>query len=511
MARRTTLARRLTLHIALLILGVLVMSLAAILGVVRIHQDMGQALLGFRQLRSVFEIGLHVSNAQSALRDPQVDRSRALESLREANAVLLGNADTDALPQSQWLVGTQAAAAALRDELDRAHEALAKGADASALSADVVIDRIPGQLNQLTAAIRGAIAERQQHVERERRVTLGVVLALAVVVITAAIGVGLRQHRAVIHPLRRLEHGVRRVAGGDFAATLEPFTDAEFNALGRDFNAMAAQLGLLYRDLERQVALKSKELVRSQRLASVGHLAAGVAHEINNPLGIIAGYGERALQLLDRSASSDAVDAATLAKTHNALRVMCDEAFRCKQITDRLLMLARPGEVGRQPVSLLDIAGDVITSLSGLPQLADRRFTLEPSPDAEDDDFEIVANDGEMKQVVMNLVMNAVEATTAGDGQIRVTLARSNAADDSVELRVNDNGRGMTRQALEHVFEPFFTEKRGERPGTGLGLSITHAIVQDHGGRIIAESEGPGRGSRFVVIFPAAKARVPVQ
>ena len=134
-----------------------------------------------------------------------------------------------------------------------------------------------------------------------RRATLWAVAGLAMLVITGAIVVGVRQYRAVIGPLRRLGAGVHRVAGGNFDAKLEAFGDKEFAELGQDFDAMAGQIGLLYRDLEAQVALKSKELTRSQRLASVGYLAAGVAHEINNPLAIIGGYGERSLQLLDRA------------------------------------------------------------------------------------------------------------------------------------------------------------------------------------------------------------------
>ena len=97
------------------------------------------------------------------------------------------------------------------------------------------------------------------------------------------------------------------------------------------------------------------------------------------------------------------------------------------------------------------------------------------------------------------LLLNAVEATQPGSGEIQIGLHRQQSG---VELSVSDNGRGMTAETLARVFEPFFTDKRSQH-GTGLGLSITHAIVQDHGGRITAESAGLGRGSRFSVILPA--------
>jgi signal transduction histidine kinase len=509
--RNKTLAGRLTRQIALLIAAVSVMSIAAVWGVVRIHQDMDQALRGFRQLRSVYEIGLHVSSARAALAEPTPDRAQAFEALRAARGVMTDESEHETMPQSLWLTQTAAAGAQLSADLDRAARQLSPEADPSGLDAGILIEGLPRQLNQMTAIIRGAIADRQEQVERERRMTLYAVAALAVLVISGAIIVGVRQYLAVIRPLKRLGSGVRRVAGGYFDVNIEPFDDVEFSHLGEDFNEMARQLGLLYHELEAQVALKSKELVRSQRLASVGYLAAGVAHEINNPLGIIAGYGERALQLLERAQTTAGGDAATLERTNKALRVICEEAFRCKQITDRLLMLARPGAAGRRLVSLLAIAKEMMTSLSGLPHYADRRFVLEPVADS--GELRVLANDGEMKQVIVNLLVNAIEATaTGGGGEVHVTVSRSRiGANDQVELRVGDNGRGMTRETIDRAFEPFFTEKRGaggsgDRPGIGLGLSITHAIVQDHGGRIIAESDGLGRGSRFIVILPAATA-----
>jgi signal transduction histidine kinase len=113
-----------------------------------------------------------------------------------------------------------------------------------------------------------------------------------------------------------------------------------------------------------------------------------------------------------------------------------------------------------------------------------------------------MARDGELRQVVLNLMLNALQATAPGTGEVHVAIA---AIDTEVEIKVRDNGAGMTPDTLDQVFEPFYTEKRGkQRPGTGLGLSITHAIVIDHGGRIWAQSDGPGKGSRFTIRLPAA-------
>jgi signal transduction histidine kinase len=113
-----------------------------------------------------------------------------------------------------------------------------------------------------------------------------------------------------------------------------------------------------------------------------------------------------------------------------------------------------------------------------------------------------------MKQVLLNLTVNALEAVPPG-GEVVIEGRRR---DDWVEVSVSDNGRGISAESLPHVFEPFFTEKRGSgEPGTGLGLSITHAIVEGHGGRIEAHSDGPGRGSRFTFHLPAAVGPRPGQ
>ncbi len=121
----------------------------------------------------------------------------------------------------------------------------------------------------------------------------------------------------------------------------------------------------------------------------------------------------------------------------------------------------------------------------------------------------ILGNVVEMKQVLLNLTINALEATRPGLGEVRIQGRRNMAA---VELSVRDNGRGMSAETIEHVFEPFFTDKRGAGdPGTGLGLTITHAIVENHGGHITAESEGVGMGSRFTIRLPAMNRRQEIE
>jgi signal transduction histidine kinase len=348
-------------------------------------------------------------------------------------------------------------------------------------------------LADLSAATRHTISARQAEADRRLKATLGVVVALALGAVVFVIVISVRQYQGIMRPLHRLQGAARRVAAGGFSDRLVIAGDEEFRLLARNFNAMAQELQSLYNGLEERVRSKSRQLIQSDRLASVGYLAAGVAHEINNPLGIIAGYAERAIEKLDRRA-----DEATIAEARKSIQIVCDEAFRCKQITDRLLLLARAGDSARQPVSLARLVREVIVSLGGMPRFLERKMILEAEAG---DEFRAIGNEGELRQTILNLVINALEAVLPVNGQVKISLRR---AGNEIEMIVSDNGQGMMPHVLSRVFEPFFSEKRGERPGTGLGLSIAQAIVADHRGRIEAHSDGPGAGSRFVVMLPAA-------
>ena len=361
-------------------------------------------------------------------------------------------------------------------------------------AADAQMDaanRVLGALAGIALNIRGAVDEHERAAVTRWKTTISFVSLVSLSVILGGAVLGVYQYRSVITPLGRLAGATRTMAAGKFSERVELRGASEFTALADDFNRMAAELEALYRELEEKVAAKSRELVRSERLASVGFLAAGVAHEINNPLGIISGYAERALGQLEREPNQSS---ATLAVKH--LRIICDEAFRCKAITDRLLSMARPGEDFREAISLDEVAAEVVHLVEGLPRREGRKVSLARSNGA----AIVLANRGEMKQVLLNLVLNGLDAITTG-GEVKIEVQ---ADEQRVRVIVRDDGRGISPETLHRVFEPFFTEKRGAQPaGTGLGLSIAHAMIESHGGRIHAASDGPGRGSCFIIDLPA--------
>ena len=156
------------------------------------------------------------------------------------------------------------------------------------------------------------------------------------------------------------------------------------------------------------------------------------------------------------------------------------------------------GVAAYKKLSLAQLMEEVTSMIRGLQTYRDRRVLLGLD---KDEPLTVYGNANEIKQVLLNLTINALEATPPRDGEVRVAAKRIN---EWVELEVADNGRGMSPEIVDHVFEPFFTAKRGVGgPGTGLGLSITHAIVESHGGNVRATSAGPGLGSKFVVRLPA--------
>jgi signal transduction histidine kinase len=304
----------------------------------------------------------------------------------------------------------------------------------------------------------------------------------------------------VFHPIRDLEQGVGRLARGDFDKRIELHSGDEMQDLAAAFNDMTDRLHQMYRDLERQVNERSRQLVRSERLASVGFLAAGVAHEINNPLHAIALCSEalegRLGELVARQAATSSRNMADCEVIYKHLKTIQDEAFRCKAITERLLEFSRGGERKREPIALDELLQSVLQAAEHLPSSRSKHLRFEPAGS-------IVAcvNALEIKSVALNLVVNALDSMDEG-GTLTVRLRQWNG---QAEIVFSDTGCGMEAEVLENIFEPFYTRSRSGK-GTGLGLTISHRIVTQHAGEIEAASGGPGKGSTFTVRLPLEPA-----
>lgn len=301
----------------------------------------------------------------------------------------------------------------------------------------------------------------------------------------------------ILRPLRVLVHGSRMVAGGDFQHRIQLDSQDEMRELANAMNNMTRRFQEIRDDLDRQVKQRTKEVVRSEQLASVGFLAAGVAHEINNPLASIALCAESLESrmndiMLEDDALPDAEHNSEVTIARDYLRMMQDEAFRCKEITERLLDFSRLGDVEKQATDLTDLVESVIGMVKHLGKYKQKSIEFSPG-----ESVYAPVNPQEIKQVVLNLLTNALDSLDPG-GRVFVSLKSTNG---QASLAVQDDGCGMTAEVQEHLFEPFFTRRRSGQ-GTGLGMSITYRIVNDHDGDIQVFSAGPGKGSTITVTLP---------
>ncbi|MES1213568.1 MAG: HAMP domain-containing sensor histidine kinase [Singulisphaera sp.] len=299
-------------------------------------------------------------------------------------------------------------------------------------------------------------------------------------------------------PLRVLIQGSRKVASGEFTHRIYLDAHDEMSELAAAMNDMTARFQAIRDDLDRQVQIRTKQVVRSEQLASVGFLAAGVAHEINNPLAAIAMCAE---SLERRMADVVTKENEQFTVVKDYLRTIQDEAFRCKEITERLLDFARIGEVKRQTTDLRELVQGVIDMVGHLGRYQDKQLEL-----ATGGPLLASVNPQEIKQVVLNLLTNGLDSLDPG-GHVRVEMHEVRG---QAEIVITDNGCGMTHDVLEQIFEPFFTRRRNGQ-GTGLGLSIVYRIIADHEGSIEVHSDGPGRGSTFRVRFPLAHSQKEIE
>jgi signal transduction histidine kinase len=314
--------------------------------------------------------------------------------------------------------------------------------------------------------------------------------ALATLLLVAAVQLF---RKWIARPLATLVHGSREVAAGKFDHRIHLDSDDEMRELAEAMNAMTIRFQEIRDDLDCQVRERTKQVVRSEQLASVGFLAAGVAHEINNPLASIAMCSEslesRLAELLSQAGDGYAAERDVV---RSYLDMIQKEAFRCKQITEKLLDFSRMGDPERHHTDLRELVGGVIEMLRHLGKYQNKNVVLTS-------DEPVIAEicPQELKQVVLNLITNGLDSVETG-GTVKVSVS---ARDGEANIVVEDNGCGMTEEVIQHLFEPFFTRRRGGQ-GTGLGLSISYRIVEEHHGQIAAYSAGIGQGSRFTVTLP---------
>ena len=243
----------------------------------------------------------------------------------------------------------------------------------------------------------------------------------------------------------------------------------------------------VWRDISDRSALEA-QVAHSERLASVGLLASGVGHEINNPLASVLAGVESLSRMIERRE----FDATHVDDAREIVQLLEREVTRCRETTDKLMLLAQPYSVAASRVDMNRALRDTIALLG----FQTRRSAIEVIERLDDSLPPIWARESGMRGVCMNLMMNAVQAMPEG-GTLTVT---SQSRGHEIELRIEDSGPGIPTQYMDRIWDPFFTTKPAGK-GTGLGLSVTQRVVARHGGRIRAENRPEG-GARFVIELP---------
>lgn len=306
----------------------------------------------------------------------------------------------------------------------------------------------------------------------------------------------------IINPLQKMVVATQKISAGDLTHKVEVSSKDEIGYLADSFNQMTADLEAANekliewgKTLEKKVEERTKELtemqahlIQSEKLASLGKLAAGIAHEINNPLGGVLIYSHLLLEDTDKNSPH-----------YENLKKIVKETSRCKDIVKGLLEFARPKE---PEMSLVNINEIVERSLSIMERQAlfqnikIKKSYVSNLP-------KIVADSAQLQQVFVNIIINAAEAME-GNGTLALSTSL-NGDGTCIEVKFSDTGHGIMEEDKKRLFEPFFTTKEVGK-GTGLGLAISYSIIQKHHGTIEVKSE-LGKGSTFTVKLPLMEER----
>jgi signal transduction histidine kinase len=331
-----------------------------------------------------------------------------------------------------------------------------------------------------------------QNLSKEERATIAttirmsiilLVVALVLVVIVGII-INIKLATSIATPLRTLEKITKKIAQGDFSERIEVKGQDELSSLEVSFNLMEEKLKNALWSLEHTIEKlqeKQAQLVEAEKLASIGKLAAGIAHEINNPLTAVLTFSHL---MLEQCPPED--------PRHESLKLMARETNRARTIVRQLLNFGREIVIKPEKININQPVSEITDSLVAQDAFKGIELDVKLGEDLPD----VYADPAQIGQVVMNLLLNAIHAITP-PGRIEI-VTRTNGS--SIELVFTDTGTGIPEEHIHKIFDPFFTTKDSSK-GTGLGLAVSYGIIKKHGGDIEVAST-VGKGTTFTVRMP---------
>jgi two-component system NtrC family sensor kinase len=307
--------------------------------------------------------------------------------------------------------------------------------------------------------------------------------------------ISVRVARRISEPIHEMALAAQRIAQGDYAQAVDGGSDDELGYLAHSFNTMTAEVQHAHRalqesadELERKVEERTAELkrmqaqmIQSEKMVAIGKLAAGVAHEINNPL---TGVLTNSSLMLDDMTDDH--------PWREDIQTIVNETLRCRKIVKGLLDFSRQTKPQRTLLDLNQVVEDTLSLVRNQTVFRNIKIVYDLDPHLPT----VLADADQMRQVVLNIVLNAAEAMVQG-GELRVSSA-PDVEKKSVELQVADTGPGIPDEVRARIFEPFFTTKK---TGTGLGLAVAYGIIERHHGQIRIDT-ARGRGTTFTVSVP---------
>ena len=350
-----------------------------------------------------------------------------------------------------------------------------------------------------------SLAATDKSIKKIRGTTI---LLMAITILTVSAIIVLFIQRAVYRPVRELVDGTTRVAAGDFNHTIPSHSEDELGQLAESFNKMTQRLKKadreikdLVKNLEKKVEKRTNELktvqyqlLQSEKLASIGKLAATIAHEINNPLNGILTY----TKLIERKTSDGALKKDDIPKFRSYLAIMERETERCSTIVRNLLDFARQREPSlKTDVDINAVMDEALSLLAN--QIALQEITFKKGFDQLPS---IMADPMQLRQVFLNIILNSCEAME--DNATLTITTEFLKKEQVVKVEIADNGVGIAEEELSKIFDPFFTSKE---KGTGLGLSVVYGIINSHHGTIQVESK-EGEGTTITITLPTEVNKV---